>query len=605
MPLLLQRAGRRLSSILLAVTVCLPALAFTSTGASMEFGPSWGRFSWQRFSFGEPKLALFQLLVGMLWLSLLLHLPWRLQPGASRALRSTPAAWWLSVFLLYAAISRFWVWVPENHTYELQQYFLLYGLLVSLCLWALTDPQVVVVLRWSLALGLTPVVAIGLVQWSGGFSGLPSIDPGYGVGHASTFGYKNPMALAVLLHIFLLVKECHLATCGGRRWRCALLWPILGLHLVYLATLQSRTSYLAFLCGCGLLLIVSFHRARRTVQVTRFRASTFGITSGIALSGIALFTALLLSHQSSRLRLASLVEDLHPSKVLETDRGVYLRNTLSMVEEHPWGVGLGDWQTHYPLHRKAQPELAFDSRVQVRRPHNDHVQILGELGWPGLMLWGGLLVSMLWAVGRGMTGNNHLLDLYHGTQLGVIILAMAGDFVIEQPWHKQHLFLLSAYFLLARAREPPKPRRPASPSTPASPPRLWLLATLLPLAFLALRGGYETWVYDAVTQRIALHHDLVVRTLPESRDLSLPSSVSAASLAAARAEQLSLLNRLEGDLKQRHGHQKTSYRAWLALAQGAAAAGDTRRAEELAYRTLRLHPTQPATLQLLSRLSDP
>lgn len=601
MSLRLQRAGRKLSSILLAATVCLPALAFTSIEAGMDFGSHWGRSNWQRFSFGEPKLALFLLLVGLLWLSLLLHLPWRLQPGASKALRSTPAVRWLSLFLIYAAISRFWVWVPENHGYELRQYLLLYGLLISLWLWATVDAQVVAVLRWSLALGLTPVVAIGLVQWFGGFSGLPSIDPGYGVGHASTFGYKNPMALAVLLHIFLLIKECHLAACDGRRWRCGLLWPILGLHLVYLATLQSRTSYLAFLFGCGLLLFGSLYRGRRSRRLPSFSISTFAI----ALSGVALFTALLLSHQSSRLRLASLVEVLHPSKILETDRGVYLRNTLSMVGEHPWGVGLGDWQTHYPLHRRVQPELAFDDRVQVRRPHNDHVQMLGELGWPGWMLWCALLVSMLRLAGRGMSGTNPLPSLYHGTQLGVILLAMAGDFVVEQPWHKQHIFLLMAYFLLAGAFEPPKPRRPASPSTPASPPRLWLVATLLPLAFLALRWGHETRAYDAVIQRIALHHDLLVRTLPESRDLSLPSSLSAASLAAARAEQLTLLNRLEGALKQRHGHQKTSYRAWLALAQGAAASGDIRRARELAYRALRLHPTQPATSQLLSRLSDP
>ena len=79
-----------------------------------------------------------------------------------------------------------------------------------------------------------------------------------------------------------------------------------------------------------------------------------------------------------------------PRTYLESDRGVYLRNTLNMARYRPFGVGLGDWQSQYPVFRSVRRSADFTDQgleVQVRRAHSDHVQFLGEAGWPGFVLW--------------------------------------------------------------------------------------------------------------------------------------------------------------------------------------------------------------------------
>ena len=135
---------------------------------------------------------------------------------------------------------------------------------------------------------------------------------------------------------------------------------------------------------------------------------------------------------------------LRPATYLESDRGTYLLNTLAMVQEHPVGVGLGDWQTFYPVFRAHDRNFAFDHLVEVRRAHSDHVQILGEGGWPGLALWlVALGVTILSGFNRWRTSGD-IRALLFSAQIVAWSVAMVTDYVIEMPFHRFQFFLVLA-----------------------------------------------------------------------------------------------------------------------------------------------------------------
>jgi len=65
------------------------------------------------------------------------------------------------------------------------------------------------------------------------------------------------------------------------------------------------------------------------------------------------------------------------------------RNSLEMVKDHPLaGVGLGNFEIFYPLYwNRVLEDNYFSVTSQLERAHNDHLQILAELGLIGIVLW--------------------------------------------------------------------------------------------------------------------------------------------------------------------------------------------------------------------------
>lgn len=79
-----------------------------------------------------------------------------------------------------------------------------------------------------------------------------------------------------------------------------------------------------------------------------------------------------------------LPEPLHGNHSLHV-RDAYSRASRAMVARAPIrGVGLGQWEEHY---FELKPEVAQESR----KAHNDYLQILAELGLPGLLAFLALL----------------------------------------------------------------------------------------------------------------------------------------------------------------------------------------------------------------------
>jgi O-antigen ligase len=309
---------------------------------------------------------------------------------------------------------------------------------------------------------------------------------------------------------------------------------------------------------------------------------------GLVVGGV-LFVALgatLVVSDENRQRAASMLAVIkQPASYLETDRGVYLLNTLSMVRHNPMGVGLGDWQTHYPVYRLHDPTRSFTADFQVRRAHSDHVQFLGESGWPGVVLWAILLFALIWITSREFFTTGRHEPLFISAQLIAFAVAMATDYVIEMPYHKAQFFLV--VFLALQSR------RPEQRISPPGRARIFqvisVAITLLAVGQIAFHIGLARKNQLAAHLEASYAADLQIQTgsaaengvLPFSRSYTLGSRFAAM-----------------------HGHSKTFHKDWLVFSHSALMLNRRKVALAAARRSLDLHPYYPPAYLLMSRLED-
>ncbi|MEM1182585.1 MAG: O-antigen ligase family protein [Acidobacteriota bacterium] len=496
-------------------------------------------------------------------------------PRLGSALRTVPAAS-LAGLLIWMGLSRFWGRVPENHTLELRGW-LLGALVAAACLAGhrtADDGRWRWTLRWALVSAGAAVTLIGLLQLVVPIPGLIPIDADrYGVVQTSTLGYKNPAAWAVVGQIFVAGGLALAVRRRGLRWA---LWGLVAAQIFYIGGLQSRTAIVAFLAGLTVWLGLDPGVARRR-----------GAVGAVAALGV-LALALGLS-PAARERALTLLDLAKPAAYLESDRGVYLRNTLAMVAERPLGVGLGDWQTEYPVYRAVGREVAFDGLHQVRRAHADHVQMLGELGWPGLVLWLLLLASVA-VTGARAARRGSRPAAAATAQWCALAVAMAGDYVVEMPYARLQWFLVLAWVLVEAsppgAREPRPSRRGAARDGGRG--LVAAAALLLPVVLLEGLGA-------VATVRGALHEakvEVSYRTAMASEDPALRADLFWESISWCDS------------MDSMPFHSKTRYRAELLAAHAAQQLGRPAESCRFLKRSLRLYPYQKPGLQLAARLSE-
>lgn len=565
-------ADRALLGLLIGVVVVPAVVVVGGVEAGVPFT-----------TYREPKLVAAGLLGWTFVLAYLAARGRRLDPRALRQTLSRPFFALFLAFLVYGGASRAWVRVPENHLYEWNQYLLLFVLTVLLDLWARERPEVRPAVHLGLVVSLVPVVVVGYLQLAGAVPFLVPIDPGYGVRHASLLGYKNPAALAVAGHLWLLLGAGISVLRSRRPWPLRLLVASYAAAVVlYLATLQSRTAVAATAGAAGLVGLLNAARHRRL-------PGGRGALALLLAAGLAL-AAVVTAAPALRERFASIASYLaQPSTLLDSDRGVYLRNTLAMVEDRPFGVGLGDWQTWYPVYRRHDRYRAFDDTFQVRRAHGDHVQLLGELGWPGLALWWSLLGAALAPPLRRFLRHGRRHDLLLVGQLAFFLLAMAGDYVVELPYLKLQLFLV-CFLAVSRFPGPEALAEEPARAPRRSPTRGWLAAALVGVALLQLAWYAGLGWRSAAAARL----EVSFRSSP-------PAPESPALARRARLGRRFLVGDGAGWTPPA-GHAKTFFRPHLVLARDAAAGGDEARALASLRRALALHPFHPGALGLCAEI---
>ena len=546
----------------------LGLLALTLVISGSAFLPGSGGGQLLFVSYGTPKRAAVLVLT---WCFVAFFLvAWRRrldELDLPATLRAPPIAL-LGAVLGIFAISAAWAAVPENAFFELTLYLPLFLLAVVVTAWARRDHRVRSTVEGSLIAVAALATAAGGLQLVVDLPWLTSIDPYGEVANASIMGYKNPMALAIAGQLFLLCGW--IATAAGPL-RLLLAACAVG-ELAYLATLQSRTSLAAVAAGAVAVVLLALRWPPRGLPARRL-AAALGLAA--ALTG-----AVLLAAPAARQKAASLASYLvDPASYFESDRGVYFLNTLNMVEHRPWGVGLGDWQTQYPVYRLHDRYRAFDDAVEVRRAHSDHVQVLGESGWIGLAVWASFLAVLLLGMARAYRGSRRPGDLLLFGQLVCWTAAMATDYVLELPFHRLAFFALAA---LAAARTP------AAPSGLRLPRPVWRAAAGAAVLAALLAGVL------AVTLLRQEHASAVMtRLYLEALERGGPERAALLQRAAERGR---------ASLATAGVHTKTRYKDWLVLADVLARLGDPEAARRCAFRALELHPYSPKTFRLLARL---
>ena len=560
-----RRDGDRLLAALVQLAIVVPALA-------VGWVRDDGRIA--AVLYREPKLVA----AGVLGWTFAAAFLWawrrRLTAADLAAAIERPAMLALGAFLAYLAATGLWVRVPQNYFYELDQYLLLALLVVLLLAWTERDARLPGRVRAGLVASLAAVTAVGVLQILAPLPFLSPIDPEIGVAHPSLMGYKNPAALAVLGQLFLLagwVAETR-GNAGRGVSRRLGLGLLLAVELVYLVSLRSRTSYAAL--AAGSVFLVGLWLARRPPRRALLRGAA------AAAAAVALVAAAVAIHAPARERARSaLAYAASPRAYLESDRGVYLRNTLNMARHRPLGVGLGDWQTQYPVFRSVRRTADFmdpPPDVDVRRAHSDHVQLLGEAGWPGLVLWLGFLLLLAAAPIRGYLRDGRPGALFAAAQVVALAAAMASDYYLEMPYHKLQFFLV-VYLALAAPPRRPNGRAPCAPTPTKAMPAAAVVLALVAL----LQLGYHV----LLARKVALA--AAVATSYRRGD-------DAAVLAAGR------------ELAAVPGHTKTLFRDYLLVAHSARQAGADALAGAAARKSLELHPYHLNALRFMATVAaDP
>jgi O-antigen ligase len=203
------------------------------------------------------------------------------------------------------------------------------------------------------AVGLVGVAGYLLVQKAGLFLPNLVVAPGQLV---SFFGNKNYAAsyysFALLIHLFYFPRS------ASRKYGWAY-WLVTALGLYGLFSMRARGASLGFLAGIGVFL---WHR----VGWSRFRKT------GVALAMAALIGVAVVIGS---------YRNVSPESDTRMIRIARWANTLSMIREHPLGVGPGrfDWD-YYQYARKVRNDWEVTEDVVTKSPHNIFLEIAAENG---------------------------------------------------------------------------------------------------------------------------------------------------------------------------------------------------------------------------------
>lgn len=131
-----------------------------------------------------------------------------------------------------------------------------------------------------------------------------------------------------------------------------------------------------------------------------------------------------------------------------TSRGWIWRDTVAMIRANPiLGVGLGAYETAYPIYSLDDGSLLLGQSYSVDRAHNDYLQILADCGVVGgaIALW--FIVLVFRAVARGIKSQDPLrsaMALGCGAGTFGMLAHSFFDFNLQLPSNALLFLLLSA-----------------------------------------------------------------------------------------------------------------------------------------------------------------
>jgi len=135
---------------------------------------------------------------------------------------------------------------------------------------------------------------------------------------------------------------------------------------------------------------------------------------------------------------------INPHYGSSEERITLWKRTWDLIQDHPWGIGPGQWQFQWAAYSGAKTRYETGA-VLFTRPHNDALWIWSEIGYPGVISWVLVFIIALILLIRQPWKTNSLKQI---TGLaGIIIwwIISCFGFPKERP---EELTLLAFYLAL-------------------------------------------------------------------------------------------------------------------------------------------------------------
>jgi len=342
----------------------------------------------------------------------------------------------LMVLFFISLLSLSWAPVKEAVFYEAFQYINL-AVLASGLAYYFRQERARLLFLSGLLVSMAIAVFIGLCQWKG--IRFPQLFP-VGIPYPSTFGARHSAGLAVCGTIFLTLAPLSYFLKKKRYIALLFLIVLFSLQLFYILILGSRTSYFGILMGGMATGVIG-------ARYFRFIPKKFiicGVLLLLLISGFAIPCIYKNDYIKDRLE-KTVVFTKKPSLFLQTERWFWWSNSFQMLKENPLGVGAGNWGFFYPVYRKYGKHVYFTEHTQVRRTHNDYLQLLCELGPLGVFILLFLLFKSLKWSWQLYEKNGSLEAAVLFVQLVAWTGLMCFDYPFEMPFQR---FLLIMAMLL-------------------------------------------------------------------------------------------------------------------------------------------------------------
>jgi O-antigen ligase len=345
-------------------------------------------------------------------------------------------------------------------------------------------------LRAATLASLTTVVVLGLSQ----FAGLDFLSWLSGGDHRSaTFGNVNMAAQFVGLALVVLLAVAPLGSASTRSVGAGLLTELLAAAaLAYLWLAGTRSVGLALVVAVAVLanlwlagirsvgLVLALAVLVRAVRVTLPRVLRVGATAAL----LAWVVLRLAPAPAGPLQPAV----REAKRVSAGWRLAVWADTLSLIRDHPAGVGAGNFESAFIPYALAGRSKPGESIV-FRSPHNEYLRLLAEEGLGGALL----LLGLLAALGRELHRSPAIARWR--SEPGTLLAAGGGFLLVEAffqfPFELACPSLLAAILLgLALAcTEPNAGPTSTTPSPPSRPGLPWAGGTASVLLALAIGVG--------------------------------------------------------------------------------------------------------------------
>lgn len=206
---------------------------------------------------------------------------------------------------------------------------------------------------------------------------------------SAVYGNKS---LASEFLFFLLVVNALFYAEFARKW---VFYATIGLQLILILLLQTRTTYLAVALGALLYFPVRawLDAAFRPVFLKKILPA--GVVALLLLAGVVAVKG----------RGSSLLERLNPATYLESvsaneRRFVWYKTEVLNRDRYWLGVGNGSWKFWFPSKSIEGGYRLQEQNVVFTRAHNDYLEIRSELGIIGVVLYSLLFVWAFFMAAR-------------------------------------------------------------------------------------------------------------------------------------------------------------------------------------------------------------